>query len=75
MGMAIELGKKEGSRKKLRNLLRIFSEGFVSNPFSTTSRALAHKGAETQKNGRKRKTITKKKKKKPNCDPKHQASV
>lgn len=47
MGMAIV--REESSRKKFKNSAQNFSEEFVTNPFSTTRRALAHEGAETQK--------------------------
>lgn len=70
MGMAMKLGKKEGSREKKKKKLRIlllfffFVKEFGTNSFSTTSRALAHKGAEThtkkKRNGRKRKQEHKK---------------
>lgn len=45
-GMAMELYREE--RKVAERELRILLPGFVANPFSTTSRALAHKGAETK---------------------------
>lgn len=61
MGMAMTLGKKEGSRKKLRILLLFFLKGFVTDPYSTTSRALAHKGAERreEEKWKKEETMTK----------------
>lgn len=45
-------GRRKVAEKKTLFLLRIiiifFLLGFATNPFSTTSRALAHKGAETR---------------------------
>lgn len=42
--------REEGrQQKKVKNSAPIFVKSLLTNPFSTTSRALAHEGAETQK--------------------------
>lgn len=47
--------QQKKKKKKVKNSAPIFLQRFAPNPFSTTSCALAQKGAETQKWKRKQK--------------------